>query len=186
MRVFPEGWSGKFELIYADPPWKYRDQARAGQRGAEFKYPCMDLDEICNLPVASIAAEDCLLALWWTPPMPREALAVVDAWGFRLCNMKGFTWIKLTKNGKIAFGMGHKTRGNSEDCLFAVRGKPKIVDHSLSQVVFEERRGHSRKPDEARRKLESLLGEVNRIELFARESHKGWKSWGLETDIVPF
>ena len=101
---------GSFSLIYADPPWTYRDKCHAGKRGAGYKYSCMTLDDICSIPVASIAAPDCLLAMWWVPPQPREALAVVDAWGFELITMKGFTWHKLTKNGKSHFGMGNSIK----------------------------------------------------------------------------
>lgn len=115
--------SGKYTLIYADPPWAYRDKAADGDRGAGFKYPVMNVLDICRLPVWELAAEDCLLAMWWVPTQPVEALKVIEAWGFRLMTMKGFTWHKTNKHkGNSAIGMGHMTRANSEDCLFAVRG----------------------------------------------------------------
>lgn len=83
--------SGKYTLIYADPPWAYRDKAADGDRGAGFKYPVMNVLDICRLPVWELAAEDCLLAMWWVPTQPVEALKVMEAWGFRLMTMKGFT-----------------------------------------------------------------------------------------------
>ena len=90
-----------YQIIYADPPWSYRDKANAGNRGASHKYDCMTLDAIMDMEsyIESIAAEDCLLAMWWVPPMPLEAIEVVGWWGFELKTMKGFTWHKLTKHG---------------------------------------------------------------------------------------
>lgn len=78
----------KYTLIYADPPWTYRDKANDGKRGAGHKYQTMTLLDICRLPVWELAAENCLLAMWWVPTMPLEALKVVEAWGFRLMTMK--------------------------------------------------------------------------------------------------
>lgn len=73
----------KYNLIYADPPWSYRDKAADGNRGAGFKYPVMNVLDICRLPVWDLASDDCLLAMWWVPTQPLEALKVVEAWGFR-------------------------------------------------------------------------------------------------------
>jgi N6-adenosine-specific RNA methylase IME4 len=170
----------KFQLIYADPPWTYNDKAAAGQRGAGFKYDLMTLDALKALPVQSIAAPDCLLAMWWVGPMPQEALDLIKVWGFTLKTMKGFTWHKLTKHGKDHFGMGNWTRANSEDCLFAVRGKPKRINAGVRQIITAPIREHSRKPDEARDALVTLMGDVPRIELFARQKHEGWVVWGNE------
>jgi N6-adenosine-specific RNA methylase IME4 len=172
----------RYGLIYADPPWQYRDKCHAGKRGACYKYPVMDLNDIMALPVGELAADDCLLAMWWVPPMPAEALAVVEAWGFELKTMKGFTWHKLTKHGKSHFGMGNWTRANTEDCLFAVRGRPKRKSASVRQFVEAPLREHSRKPDEVRDGLVELMGNVRRIELFAREKAPGWDVWGNEVE----
>lgn len=172
----------KYKIIYADPPWSYKDKASAGKRGACHKYPVLSVDDICRLPVASIAEDDCLLAMWHVGPQPREALRVVEAWGFELKTFKGFSWHKLTKHGKSAFGMGNWTRANTEDCLFAVKGKPKRVSAGVRQFIEAPRREHSRKPDEARNRLVQLMGDVPRIELFARQACPGWDSWGNELD----
>lgn len=171
-----------YRIIYADPPWSYRDKGNAGQRGSSHKYTCLTVAEICALPVAEIAAKDCLLAMWWVPPMPREALQVIDAWGFTLKTMKGFTWHKRTKNGLSHFGMGHWTRANSEDCLFAVRGQPRRVNAGVRQIIDAPIGRHSEKPAEARVRLVRLMGNVPRIELFARVQAPGWNAWGLEAE----
>lgn len=172
-----------YRLIYADPPWTYRDKCKGGERGAGFKYPTMTVADICRLPVWELAdPESCLLAMWWVPTQPVEALKVVEAWGFRFMTMKGFTWHKTNpKKGNSALGMGHMTRANSEDCLFAVRGRlPERVDASICQHVTAPRGRHSAKPEEIRDRLVALLGDVPRIELFARSSAPGWDCWGNE------
>lgn len=171
-----------YNLIYADPPWQYKDKCTSGQRGAGYKYQTMTLADIKALPVASIAAPDALLAMWWVPPMPTEAIAVVQAWGFKLKTMCGFTWHKTTKNGKNAFGMGNYTRANAENCLFAVKGRPKRVNAGVSQLIVAQVGRHSAKPPEARDRLVRLMGDVPRVELFARERAPGWDCWGLEVE----
>lgn len=171
---------GPFSLISADPAWKYDNAAKSkGQwGGAAQHYRVMTTEQLCALPVAKIAARDCLLAMWWVAPMPEEALRVVKAWGFTLKTMKGFTWHKVTKHGLDHFGMGTWTRANSEDCLFAVRGRPRRASASVRQMIHAAIREHSRKPDEARERLVQLCGDVPRIELFARQRFPGWEAWG--------
>lgn len=174
----------KYTLIYADPPWTYRDKANDGERGAGHKYQTMSISDICRLPIWDLAAESCLLAMWWVPTQPAEALKVMDAWGFRLMTMKGFTWHKTNKHkGNSAIGMGHMTRANSEDCLFAVKGKlPGRLDASICQHVTAPRMEHSAKPSQFRDLLVRLLGEVPRCELFSRDSVPGWDMWGNQCD----
>ena len=175
----------KYDLILADPPWVYRDKGNAGKRGASHKYPVMHVNDICRLPIWEIAnPESCLLAMWWVPTQPREALKVIDMWGFRLVTMKGFTWHKTNpKKGNSAIGMGHLTRANSEDMLFAVRGKfPHRLDASIIQHVTAPRGRHSEKPAVFRDLLVKLVGDIPRIELFARQSPQGWHTWGNECD----
>ena len=173
----------KFNLIYADSPWQYNDKANAGKRGACHKYPVMDLNTIKQLDVASIAADDCLLAMWWVPPMPQEALDVVRAWDFTLKTMQGFTWHKLSKTGKADhFGMGNWTRANAECCLFAVRGRPKRICAAVRSLIVAPVGRHSEKPEEARQRLVQLLGDVPRVELFARTASPGWAVWGNEVE----
>lgn len=170
--------TGPFNLIYADPPWTYRDKCHAGKRGAGYKYPTMAVHEIAALPVPEITAPDCLLAMWWVGPQPAEALQVVDAWGFTLVNLLGFVWRKTTKHNREQFGMGNWTRANAECVLFAKKGKPKRIDAGVRQFVHAEVREHSRKPDEVRDSLVRLVGDVPRVELFVRERMPGWEAWG--------
>lgn len=172
-----------YSLIYADPPWTYRDQANAGERGAVHKYPLMTLDALKCLYVQSISAPNCLLAMWWTGSMIREALELSAAWGFTFKTANGFTWHKTTITGKSHFGMGNWTRANTESVLFATRGRPKRISAGVRQFVEAPVGRHSAKPDEVRTRLVTLLGDVPRVELFARGvPAPGWDVFGNETE----
>ena len=56
----------KYNIIYADPPWKYERSKVQG--AAENHYPTMSIEELCTLPVSEIAEKDCVLFLWATFP----------------------------------------------------------------------------------------------------------------------
>lgn len=172
-----------YKLIYVDPPWEFHDKNSNGNRGACHKYPVMSLAQLKALSIGQIADGDALLAMWWVSPMPQEALDLVAAWGFTLKNMCGFTWHKLSKTGKKDhFGTGRYTRSNTENVLIATRGKPVIVCKSVRGIVTAPVGKHSAKPHEVRRRLELLMGDVPRVELFAREQPTGWDVIGNDVD----
>lgn len=169
----------KYDVIYADPPWRYNDRRCNG--GCENHYTTMKLNEIKMLPVKELAEKDCVLFLWTTYPMLKESLELMEAWGFCYKTI-AFQWIKLNKNGKGKFfGLGRWTRGNTEPCLLAVKGKPHRENNSISQIIEEPLRKHSKKPDTTREKIIALMGEdKNCLELFARQEIDGWDCWGNE------
>ena len=151
-------------------------------RSAENHYPTMKLSDICVLPVADIAAEDCALFLWATYPNLQEAFEVIKAWGF-VYKTVAFTWIKRNKKSPGWFvGLGHWTRANAEICLLATKGKPKRVSKGVRQIVDTPIERHSKKPDIVRDRIVELMGDVPRIELFAREKFVGWDVFGNEVD----
>jgi N6-adenosine-specific RNA methylase IME4 len=176
--MFEELRGRKYNIIYADPPWTYRDKALAGERGAGCKYNLMTLEEIQSMPIDQIAADDCALFLWGTWPLLGEALYTVGHWGFTYKTL-GFIWIKTNpKSGTPFWGMGNWSRSNSEYCLLATRGRPRRVSASIHSVVHAAIRRHSQKPDEVRDRIVQLCGDLPRVELFARERVAGWDSWG--------
>ena len=174
----------KYNIIYADPPWSFSNKKTGGsmKSGAENKYPVMTLKDIKNLPVESIAADDCILFMWWVGSQPQEALDVVKAWGFTLKTMTGFNWVKLTKLEKMFFGMGFWTRAGSENCLIATKGKPKPACKGVRSVRKAIAGKHSVKPDEFRDDIVKLCGDIARVELFARQKVDSWHCWGNEVD----
>lgn len=168
----------KYNIIYADPPWQYADKGCNG--AAEKQYSTMNLDAIKALPVRDLAAEDAVLFMWVTWPFMPEGLEVIEAWGFTYKSI-GFNWVKTNRSGVGAFfGLGRWTRGNAEPCLLATRGKPKRVDAGVSQLVIEPLQGHSAKPPQVRDYIVRLMGDLPRVELFARSPTPGWHVWGNE------
>ena len=168
----------KYNIIYADPPWRYQDRKCNG--ACEFHYETMNIKDICKLPIIDICDKDCVLFLWTTYPMLSEALELMKAWGFKYKTI-GFQWIKQNKSGNgFFFGLGRWTRGNSECCLIATKGKPKRINNSISQLIISPLQAHSQKPAETRGKIVDLMGDLPRIELFARNHADGWDCWGNE------
>ena len=166
-----------FNIILADPAWSYNDKALAGNRGACCKYDVMNIEDIKNLEVDKIAADNCLLFLWCTYPKLNEVFDVIKSWGFEYKTV-AFTWIKKNKNGTNFIGMGSYSRANAEVCLLGKKGKPKVISHSVRQVIESIPEQHSKKPDEVRERIVELCGDVSRIELFATKRCKNWDSWG--------
>lgn len=172
---------GKYSVIYADPPWQYRVWSKKGTgRSAESHYSTMSLEDIKALPVHLLAAKDCTLFLWVTFPLLKEAWPVLDAWGFTYKSV-AFVWVKLNRKASTLFtGMGYWTRANAEICLLATRGHPKRANAGVHQVILSHIEEHSKKPEEARSRIVRLMGDVPRIELFARSRAPGWDVWGNE------
>jgi N6-adenosine-specific RNA methylase IME4 len=170
----------KYQIIYADPPWKYNDQKNNDPKMGGITYPVMNLEDIKKLPIDKLADKNCGLFMWVTMPMLREGLEVIKAWGFNYITC-AFTWVKQNPKGYgIYSGLGHWTNGNAELCLFAKKGKPKRVAKNVKQIILSPRKRHSEKPAEARERIVNLLGDLPRVELFARQKVAGWDCWGNE------
>lgn len=178
----------KYNIIYADPPWKYtQDKKSKNFRAVTSQYyETMTTEDICNLPIQQISKDDSILFLWATFPQIEEALKVIEAWGFKYKTC-GFVWVKKNKDNKTnAWGMGFYTRSNAEICLIGVKPKSSptklIKSHAVHQIIESVRLRHSEKPNEVREKIVELCGDLPRIELFSREKVSGWDCWGNEVD----
>ena len=181
-----------YNILYSDPPWPYDNMKNRDPKMGGITYPVMTLEDIKNFPIDELAADDCALFMWATMPKLREALEVIEAWKFRYTTC-AFTWIKLNPTGKLIqdgkdvilhkgvySGLGHWTNGNAELCLFAKRGRPKRVKKNVKQVIIAPRGRHSAKPPEIRDRIVELMGNLPRVELFAREEAEGWDVFGNE------
>ena len=176
----------KYEVIYADPPWKYKDKSKSHGGGAESHYPCMSINEICELPIGELAEENSVLLMWTTFPQLQEAFKVIESWGFTY-KTGAFTWVKTNKDGSIYMGMGRHSRANAEICLLATKGKGVPRNSaSVKSAQLHERLRHSQKPQLFRDLILELYGDVPRVELFARQATPGWDVWGneVESDIT--
>jgi len=181
----------KYQIIYADPPWEYRNMGNI-QATANSHYPTMKQKDIEDLPITDLADKNCMLFIWATFPKLQEALDTIKAWGFEYKTV-GFVWIKKNKkNGGNFFGVGWYTKSNAEVCLIGVKGKPIKQSNSVSQIIEAPLTNHSKKPDIVREKIVEFCGDIPRIELFARNDGSkdlfnknpldGWSAWGNEVD----
>lgn len=166
-----ENLNQKFGCIYADPPWVYGNQGTRAATGNH--YSGMSVDDICDLPVESLAADDAHLHLWTTNGFLPDAFRVMAAWGFeyRSC----FVWVKPQ------MGIGNYWRVSHEFLLLGKRGSCTFMDKSLMSWAALDRTKHSAKPDEIRKMIERA-SPGPRIELFARRVAPGWVSWGNEIE----
>ena len=196
----------RYTLIYADPAWSYGNTISNG--AAVDHYPTMSLLDMKRLPVWELAADNAVLAMWYTGTHNQEAIELAEAWGFTVRTMKGFTWVKLNQlaelritkalaEGELAdfydfldllnvqtrMNGGNYTRANTEDMLIATRGNGlERQCASIKQVIYSPLGEHSQKPAEARFRLEKLYGDVPRIELFSRCGAPGRDHWGNQAE----
>ena len=167
----------KYNIVYADPPWRYWE---SGNKNQSEHYKTMTIDDICSLPVKDIVAENSVLFLWVTYPILAEVFRVIESWGFKY-STAAFVWVKKNKAADSPFfGCGAWTRANSELCLLATRGSVQRLDATISQIVESPIEEHSRKPDIVRELIERLVGKLPRVELFCRNPADGWDVWGNE------
>lgn len=181
-----------------DPPWNWQSWSKKGEtRSPGAHYDLMTIDEICELPVADLAAPDCALFLWGTWPTMPAPWKVLDAWGFKYSGL-AWEWFKYNpETQKAAFGGGlGGTRKNLEPCILARRGKPTLLNKSQrdwmidpdtgvelisdnDSILVSPRRRHSEKPIEAKRRIETMFAGPY-LEGFSRTDVPGWASWGKE------
>jgi N6-adenosine-specific RNA methylase IME4 len=157
----------QFSTIVLDPPWPYEGvYDPKGHRGTP-PYPVMSVDEIKALKVP--AASDCILWLWTTNAFLHESFHVLESWGFVAKTV--LTW------AKDSIGLGKWLRGQTEHCIVAVKGNPKIRLTSQSTLLRARAREHSRKPDDFYQLVDSLC-EGPKLDYFGREKRDGWTVYG--------
>lgn len=163
----------KYQIIYADPPWRYRHCA-SNSRRIENVYPTMILEDIKNLPIPT--DKNSVLYLWATTAKLTEAIDVMKAWGFDY--RSSLVW------DKGIIGMGYWFRGQHEFLLVGVQGKfsPPPQSQRVSSILRQKRAGHSKKPDIIKLLIEGWYPDKTKIELFARQKTEGWDVWGNEVE----
>src|SRR3990167_3589043 len=175
----------KYQIIYADPPWQYKENWGNGSN--EHTYPTMSVEDIKALNVADITAPEAHLYLWVTNPFLKEGLEICRAWGFEYKTL--ITWVKTYKTGEPEMGMGYYFRGCTEHIIFGVKGKMKIQNKvTRNLITLPNPKIHSGKPAYFRDFIVKSSGDLPRVELFARNPDKlfdtdgfnGWDVWGNE------
>jgi N6-adenosine-specific RNA methylase IME4 len=181
-RLVRRGRVEPFQVVTADPPWKFGDHLPGPKRGASSHYATLSLDELKAFPLPPIAP-DSLLFLWRVAAMPQEALDVCRAWDFT--PKSELVWLKRTATGKRHMGMGHYVRAEHETCIVATRGRgiDLIRSHSI-RSTFEAPAGvHSAKPSEFYDLVRQLVDpSARKAELFARRPHPGFVAFGDQVE----
>lgn len=160
----------RYGCIYADPPWAYSNKATRANVEDEYK-STMTVDEICQEPVAKLAADDCHLHLWTTNAFLFEAKRVMEAWGFEYKSC--FVWVKPQ------MGIGNYWRVSHEFMLLGIRGKPEFRRRDCMSWEEFDRTAHSKKPAGVRKLVESVSPGPY-LELYGRETVPNWMVYGNE------
>ena len=178
----------KFRTILCDPPWFFVTKTNDGRiKCPDMHYPCMTLADIANLPVSEIAEENAALLMWTTWAHMREAMTVIEAWGF--VYRTGFPWVKMARQGTPRRGIGYHVAQCSEPLLIATRGSgvsPHQDEKREIGILFNPPAHHSAKPDQQYCVAERYPAPY--LELFARpdggldEPRPNWTRAGNEID----
>lgn len=181
----------KYQIIYADPPWNfggggvYQDNDRDIRKTSD-QYQLTKTTKLKELSVNNIASDNALLFMWTTDQHIPDALDLMNAWGFRYCTV-AFYWVKKYSTGSNCYNVGCWTMKSVEQVLLGLKGKPMYLKkkRNVKQLVEAVRTTHSTKPKEVKNRIVDIVGDIPRIELFAREKSEGWDVWGneVESDI---
>jgi N6-adenosine-specific RNA methylase IME4 len=177
----------RFGTVLADPPWRFVN--RTGKVAPEHRrlsrYPTLEVEEICALPVAEHTDDAAHCYLWVPNALLPEGLRVMAAWGFEY--KSNIVWHKVRKDGgSDGRGVGFYFRNVTEVVLFGVRGKGARTlppGRRQTNLIATRKREHSRKPDELYPIIEACSSGPF-LELFARHSRPGWASWGNEVESM--
>ena len=177
----------KYNIIYADPPWHYGSKSAVNNTtGSAIKplsdhYSTMSLQELKNMSIKNMTKDDAACFMWVTDSHIDEALEVLRSWGFAYKTI-AFNWIKTTSKGNYCKNVAPWTMKSSEICLLGIKGRMTKYKqaNNIESLVIAQRTQHSQKPNEVRKRIEDLFGDLPRIELFAREKTDGWAVWGDE------
>lgn len=166
----------KYHVIAIDPPWAYEEKGGLSSldydpsvsRGVT-TYPTMTLDQIKNIKLPE--AEDCVLFLWTTHAFIKDSFELLNKWEYEY--KATIVW------DKEQMGIGRTIRLQCEFCLLAVKGNPIISGSSERDIIREQRREHSRKPEAFYAMVERMcIG--NKLDYFSRTNRENWDHYGAE------
>ena len=164
-----------YGVILADVPWTYR-RSLSSSREIGNQYDQMPTEEIADIPVADVAALDCVLFFWCPAAKIAEAVDIIRRWGFEV--RSSMVWDKEVQGPGVWAMIEH------ELVIIAVKGSPpppREGDKPRS-VIHARREGHSEKPEALHLAIEKAWPTMTKLELFARERREGWKCLGNEID----
>lgn len=162
---------GKYNVIYTDPPWEYSNSGF--EMSAENKYPTMSIEEIKKIEVPNLSADNCIMFMWATNPLLKDAIELMNYWGFDY--KTNFVWVKTRHTA------GFYIFGQHELLLIGVRGSMLPQGDKPISVIRGENKIHSKKPLEVYETIELMFPNAKYLEMFARNEREKWTSWGNET-----
>lgn len=187
--------TNKYSVIYADPPWHYRGQVQHGgagkgyTSGANAFYPTLTIRDLCDMrpTIEKIAdPEGCALYLWYSPPILKDAMQLMEAWGFRYATC-AFVWNKMRVNP------GHYTMSQCEMVNVGTVRRIPIPRgaRNIKQYYEAPRTSHSSKPTHFRHEITQMHPLQKKIELFSRFDQSqpnpgGWDDYGMDLGSVPW
>ena len=166
----------KYDVIYADPPWRFQEASVASAKAPERYYSTMSGEEIKALPVQNIAEKNAILFMWGVATLMELAYEVMRSWGFFPEGQ--IIWEKISSNGKPRIGLGGKVRYSHELLIIGHRGNPQKAKFQTPSVITAKITKHSEKPEIFSEVIEKMFPTAKRIELFARRPRIGWTSVG--------
>lgn len=154
------------QFTLADPPWEFDDEPR--HFGIDYT---RWESNIVNLVGLAMNINTPLFFLWSPVALSEEVFRamgihnqMVKRKQFWLYKSR-FTWRKITKNGKVAYGTGHWARNSVEDLFIFAKPNQKPIRLNMRNSFDEEYFGNTHKP----RTFEYTLIK----ELYERGVHKG-------------
>tara|TARA_Y100001938_G_C8017724_1_gene393516 strand:- start:183 stop:863 length:681 start_codon:yes stop_codon:yes gene_type:complete len=167
-----------FDVILSDPPWCYDGRTFlnkvAHETGAASDhYPTMTPEELKEMSIQHLCAENCIHYMWTTGPQLDISIQVLQAWGFKFKTV-AFVWDKQVTNP------GYYTMSSVEYCIVGTKGaipKPR-GSRNERQFLSRRRTRHSAKPKEFIERISRMHPEQTKLEIFSRKAHTDWFCWG--------
>ncbi len=125
----------------------------------------MSIEQICKLPVGSLAAKQSHLHLWTPDEHLFNAQAVLAAWKFELAGV--FVWVNPKR------GTGRYWRTAHELLLLGVRGDCEFRSKTMRSWIEANRRRDRKRPAKIRELIETVSPGPY-AELFTNVVAQGW------------
>jgi N6-adenosine-specific RNA methylase IME4 len=168
---------GKYDVIYADPPWRY--DFDVDSRATENHYPTLTKSAICKLKdknkihIQDKFDDNAILYLWTTAPKLNECFDVLIAWGFKY--KTNIIWVK----DKI--GLGWYCRNQHEILIIAEKGEMPLPEANVRppSILNFPRTTHSTKPPELYKLIETWYPSRRYLEIFGVKNNSRPNYWGV-------
>jgi N6-adenosine-specific RNA methylase IME4 len=175
-----------FDIVHADFPWDWTTYSAKGRKKS-LQYDCMTWDEIVQSNPQDLLTDRGVAIFWMTWPLiAKQSMIIENCFGLEI--KTGGAWAKRTRSGKLRWGTGYIMRSVCEPFVVACRKGHKFrgraeknLIETLSELEFPGlAREHSRKPEEMYQMVERMTPGWRRADLFARQSRRGWSTFGRE------